>query len=112
MATTNLVVHIYLPTEGAPPKWIRALSTPHKDIERFTFRPLKWLRNTPNTDPEYEGGTAKPTYEFYHSKGDATVMQFMITTSSLNSYAHTYMMPSGKMHVQANISTSVYNGLQ
>ena len=62
-------------------------------------------RNTPNTDPEYEGGAAEPTYEFYPSKGDATVMQFMITTSGLNSYAHTYLMPSGKMLLQANIST-------
>ena len=40
-------------------------------------------RNTPNTDPGYEGGAAEPTYEFYPSKGDATVMQFMITTSDL-----------------------------
>ena len=63
-------------------------------------------RNTPNIDPEYEGGAAEPTYEFYPSKGDATVMQFMITTSGLNSYAHTYLMPSGKMLIQANISTS------
>ena len=63
-------------------------------------------RNTPNTDPGYEGGAAEPTYEFYPSKGDATVMQFMITTSDLNSYAHTYLMPFGKMPLQANISTS------
>jgi hypothetical protein len=63
-------------------------------------------RNTPNTDPEYEGGAAEPTYEFYPSKGTATVMQFMITTSGLNSYAHTYLMPSGNMFIQANISTS------
>ena len=33
-------------------------------------------------------------------------MEFMITTSGLNSYAHTYLMPSGKMLVQANFSTS------
>lgn len=65
-------------------------------------------RNTPNIDPEYEGGAAEPTYEFYPSKGDATVMQFMIKTSGLNSYAHTYLMPSGNMLVQANTSTSTW----
>ncbi|KAG2363190.1 glyoxal oxidase N-terminus-domain-containing protein [Suillus spraguei] len=66
-------------------------------------------RNTPNTDPEYEGGAAEPTYEFYPSKGAATVMNFMITTSGLNSYAHTYLMPSGNMLIQANISTILWN---
>ena len=63
-------------------------------------------RNFPNTDPAYEGGAAEPTYEFYPSKGTAEVMQFMITTSGLNAYAHAYLMPSGKMFVQANVSTS------
>lgn len=63
-------------------------------------------RNLPNTDPTYEGGAAEPTYEFYPTRGPAEVMQFMTTTSGLNSYAHTYLMPSGKMLVQANLSTS------
>lgn len=63
-------------------------------------------RNFPNTDPAYEGGAAEPTYEFYPSLGNATVMQFMIDTSGLNSYAHTFLMASGKMFLQANISTS------
>ena len=40
-------------------------------------------RNYPNTDPAYEGGAAEPTYEFFPSKGEATVMQFMIDTSGL-----------------------------
>lgn len=63
-------------------------------------------RNYPNVDPATEGGAAEPTYEFYPSKGDATVMNFMVKTSGLNSYAHTYLMPSGKIFVQANLSTS------
>ncbi|KAL4080006.1 glyoxal oxidase [Scleroderma yunnanense] len=66
-------------------------------------------RNTPNTDPAYEGGAAEPTYEFFPSRGNATVMQFMITTSGLNSYAHSYLMPSGKMLLQANISTILWD---
>ncbi|KIY50225.1 DUF1929-domain-containing protein [Fistulina hepatica ATCC 64428] len=67
-------------------------------------------RNTPNTDPEYEGGAAEPTYEFYPSNGQTPqVMNFMITTSGLNSYAHTFLMPSGKMFVQANVSTMLWD---
>ncbi|KAI6038557.1 putative copper radical oxidase [Pisolithus marmoratus] len=66
-------------------------------------------RNTPNTDPAYEGGAAEPTYEFFPSRGAATEMQFMVSTSGLNSYAHTYLMPSGKMLVQANISTMIWD---
>jgi hypothetical protein len=64
-------------------------------------------RNLPNTDPAYEGGAAEPTFEFYPSRGGTpAVMQFMIETSGLNSYAHAFLMPSGKMFVQANVSTS------
>lgn len=33
-------------------------------------------------------------------------MQFMITTSGLNSYAHLYLLPSGRIFAQANFSTS------
>lgn len=64
-------------------------------------------RNYPNVDPEFEGGAAEPTYEFYPANGRmATTMQFMIKTSGLNSYAHTYLLKSGLMLVQANLSTS------
>lgn len=64
-------------------------------------------RNTPNTDPQLEGGAAEPTYEFFPANGRAPqVMQFMITTSGLNAYAHAFLMSSGKMLVQANFSTS------
>jgi hypothetical protein len=63
-------------------------------------------RNFPNIDPTLEGGAAEPTYEFFPSRGPPVQMAFMTTTSGLNSYAHTFLMPSGKMFVQANISTS------
>ncbi|EIW74075.1 glyoxal oxidase [Coniophora puteana RWD-64-598 SS2] len=66
-------------------------------------------RNFPNTDPAYEGGGAEPTYEFFPSLGTPPVMQFMIQTSGLNSYAHSYLMPSGKMLVQANHSTILWD---
>lgn len=66
-------------------------------------------RNTINDDPG--GGGSEPTYEFYPSKGTAEVMQFMITSSGLNAYAHTFLMPSGKMFLQANLSTSEYSSV-
>ncbi|THH26892.1 hypothetical protein EUX98_g7297 [Antrodiella citrinella] len=68
-------------------------------------------RNYPNVDPASEGGAAESTYEFYPSKGDAQVMQFMIDTSGLNAYALTYLMPSGQMLVQANVSTMLWEPL-
>ncbi|EIW83558.1 hypothetical protein CONPUDRAFT_89269 [Coniophora puteana RWD-64-598 SS2] len=67
-------------------------------------------RNTPNDDPAYEGGGAEPTYEFYPSNGQTPqVLDFMVKTSGLNSYAHSYLMPSGKMLLQANHSTTLWD---
>ncbi|THH04913.1 hypothetical protein EW145_g5177 [Phellinidium pouzarii] len=68
-------------------------------------------RNYPNTDPVTEGGAAEPTYEIYPSKGAAVNMKFMIDTSGLNAYAHTFLMASGLMFVQANISTTLWDPL-
>jgi hypothetical protein len=65
-------------------------------------------RNTPNDDPMYEHSAAEPTYEFYPANGRTPQnMTFMTTTSGLNAYAHAFQMPSGKMLVQANFSTSL-----
>lgn len=63
-------------------------------------------RNVPNVDPTFEGGAAEPTYEFYPPRGTPQQMQFMTKTSGLNTYAHLYLMPSGLMFAQANLSTS------
>lgn len=63
-------------------------------------------RNYPNTDPEFEGGAADCTYEFYPPRPEpARTFNFLIKTSGLNSYAHTFLMPSGKLFVQANLSS-------
>ena len=63
-------------------------------------------RYLPNIDPATENGMAEPTYEFFPPKTqDLQVLKFMVKTSGLNSYALTYLMPSGKMLVQANYST-------
>lgn len=64
-------------------------------------------RNTPNMNPAGDG--SEPTFEFYPSRGEAKVMDFMVKTSGLNAYALTYLMPSGKMLVQANYSTILWD---
>jgi hypothetical protein len=79
-------------------------------------------RNFPNIDPTYSCGpsavpdpthacaAAEPTFEFYPSRGGTpAVMNFMTETSGLNAYAHAFLMPSGKMFVQANLSTIIWD---
>ncbi|KAJ7632761.1 DUF1929-domain-containing protein [Roridomyces roridus] len=67
-------------------------------------------RNTPNNDPTTSGGAAEPTYEFYPSNGQpAQQMAFLTKTSGLNAYAHTFLMASGKMFLQANFSTMLWD---
>ncbi|KAJ7175744.1 DUF1929-domain-containing protein [Mycena filopes] len=67
-------------------------------------------RNYPNTDPMYSGGAAEPTYEFFPSNGQAPqVMNFMVKTSGLNAYAHTFLLRSGNLFLQANFSTTIWN---
>ncbi|KAN0065542.1 hypothetical protein ACQY0O_001379 [Thecaphora frezii] len=78
-------------------------------------------RNLPNTDPFYEGGSAdniqaggaNPTYEYFPTTGKPAqaVCQFMGNTSGLNMYPHTFLMPSGKIFVQANYSTMLWDHL-
>jgi hypothetical protein len=63
-------------------------------------------RNFPNIDPTFEGGAAEPTFEFYPSKGGTPAnLQFVIETSGLNTYVHSFLLSSGKMFLQANLST-------
>nr|QBH67489.1 putative glyoxaloxidase 1 [Ustilago esculenta]QBH67600.1 putative glyoxaloxidase 1 [Ustilago esculenta] len=66
-------------------------------------------RNTPTTDTLYQNGGANPTYEYFPSKGNQAICQFMSTTNGLNMYPHTYLMPSGKIFMQANVSTILWN---
>ncbi|KAJ7595207.1 copper radical oxidase [Mycena floridula] len=68
-------------------------------------------RNTgkPNNDAETQGGAAENTYEFFPSRGEAARVQFLIDASGLNAYAHTFLMPSGKLFVQANVSTMLWD---
>ncbi|KAE8268397.1 hypothetical protein A4X09_0g3941 [Tilletia walkeri] len=81
-------------------------------------------RNFPNTDPAfaypagqfgnldgenlYYGG-ANPTYEFWPAQGELRIVQFMNKTSGLNMYAHTFLMPDGRIFMQANYSTTLWD---
>ena len=67
-------------------------------------------RNWPNdNDPVYQGGASSPTYEFWPSTGATPpVMQFLVDAGGLNSYPLTYLLASGNMVLQANVSTSGY----
>lgn len=68
-------------------------------------------RNYPNeNDPVYQGGASSPTYEFWPSKGGTPpVMQFLVDAGGLNSYPLTYLLASGKMVLQANVSTILWD---
>ncbi|KAI0262623.1 glyoxal oxidase [Gloeopeniophorella convolvens] len=67
-------------------------------------------RNFPNQDPLFEGGGAEPTFEFFPARSQPpAIMNFMGKTSGLNAYALAYLMPSGKMFVQANYSTILWD---
>jgi hypothetical protein len=67
-------------------------------------------REYPNLDPTYEVNKSEPTYEFFPPTGqDPPILKFVVDTSGLNSFPLTYLMPSGKMFVQANYSTMLWD---
>ncbi|THH01955.1 hypothetical protein EW026_g821 [Hermanssonia centrifuga] len=52
-------------------------------------------RNYPeNPDPVWQGGASQPTYEFWPSRGQPVLMQFLVDAGGLNSYPHTFLMAS------------------
>lgn len=86
-------------------------------------------RNTPNTDPTYQGdgsgsiqnldaGGANPTYEYFPTRTNITakgsyqgmqMSDFMTKTSGLNMYPHMYLMPSGRIFMNANVSNILWD---
>lgn len=64
-------------------------------------------RNYPNTEPD--GGGSQNSFEFFPNRGDAVHFPFLTRTSGLNTYVHAYMMPSGRMFLQANLSASAFS---
>ncbi|EKM53182.1 uncharacterized protein PHACADRAFT_259359 [Phanerochaete carnosa HHB-10118-sp] len=68
-------------------------------------------RNYPDdTDPVWQGGASTPTYEFWPPRNTSLpVMQFLVDAGGLNSYALTYLLASGNMVLQANVSTILWD---
>lgn len=87
-------------------------------------------RNTPNTDPTFatatgggsiynlNAGGANPTYEYFPNRTNITAQgsfagmqmsKFMTTTSGLNMYPHMFLMPSGKIFMNANVSNILWD---
>ncbi|KAG6906056.1 hypothetical protein DXG01_016117 [Tephrocybe rancida] len=65
-------------------------------------------RNYPNDYPQFEGGAAENTYELYPANGRGVeALNLLIRTSGLNAYAHSFLLNSGKMLAQANVSTMI-----
>ncbi|KAJ7781366.1 glyoxal oxidase [Mycena metata] len=65
------------------------------------------LRNVPNNNP-HDG--AELTYEFYPSNGQPPQgLDFLVQTSGLNAYPLSFLLSSGQMFLQANVSTAIWN---
>lgn len=69
-------------------------------------------RHYPNVDPQFECrdeqcAAAENTFEFFPSDGAVQPFDFLIKTSGLNAFVHAFLMASGKVFVQANVSTGM-----
>jgi hypothetical protein len=54
-----------------------------------------------------QDGISENTFELFPSQGQQPApVDFLFQTSGLNAYVHMYLMRSGKMFIQANVSTS------
>lgn len=71
-------------------------------------------RNYPDDDdPVYQHNASQPTYEFWPWNGQQPpVMDFLWKAGGLNSYPLTWLLASGKMVLQANVSTSESDAFQ
>ncbi|EJD42323.1 DUF1929-domain-containing protein [Auricularia subglabra TFB-10046 SS5] len=56
-------------------------------------------------DPVTQHRQAENTIEFFPSRGEPVRSDFLINAGGLNTYAHAFLVKSGKMLLQANIST-------
>ncbi|KAJ7276322.1 glyoxal oxidase N-terminus-domain-containing protein [Mycena haematopus] len=65
------------------------------------------LRNVPNDNPT---AGAELTYEFYPSNDQTPqLVNFLVKTSGLNAYPLTWLLSSGNIFLQANLSTTIWN---
>lgn len=65
-------------------------------------------RNYPNDNPDSPG--SQNTYEFFPARdGDPIHLPFLTKTSGLNTYVNAFLMPSGRMFLQANVSSTLWD---
>lgn len=65
-------------------------------------------RDYPNVNPN--GGGSENTYEFFPARPEEPpILPFLTKTSGLNAYVHAFLMPSGRMFLQANYSSTLWN---
>ncbi|KZW01846.1 DUF1929-domain-containing protein [Exidia glandulosa HHB12029] len=67
-------------------------------------------RNFHSSDLAGQGGMAENTYELYPRRADLTEPRpsnFLANAGGLNTYAHTFTLKSGKVFLQANVSTII-----
>jgi hypothetical protein len=65
-------------------------------------------RNWPDVDPVTEGNAAQNTFETFPSNGQKpALVDFLVQNSGLNTYTHMFLMRSGNLFMQANLSTSM-----
>jgi len=63
-------------------------------------------------DPRTQDNLASNTFEFWPARAGFDTppfSEFLIRAGGLNTYAHAFLMPSGKVLLQANISTILFN---
>ena len=70
-------------------------------------------RNYPvDNDPIWQGNGSQPTYEFWPTTGQRSdYMPFLVEAGGLNSYPLAFLLASGKVFLQANVSTSAFHSI-
>jgi hypothetical protein len=73
----------------------------------YINRDARWFTIPGTRDPITQQRQAENTIEFFPARAgfQPRTSQFLINAGGLNTYSHAYLLKSGKMFLQANIST-------
>ncbi|KAH7104250.1 DUF1929-domain-containing protein [Auriculariales sp. MPI-PUGE-AT-0066] len=73
----------------------------------YINRDARWFTLPATRDPATQQRQAENTIEFFPARPgfQPSQSQFLVNAGGLNTYAHTYLLKSGKMFLQANVST-------
>jgi hypothetical protein len=77
----------------------------------YINRDVRWFTNPATRDPVTQQHQAENTVEFFPARPHAQPQQsqFLVNAGGLNTYAHAALLKSGKLFLQANISTILYD---